>query len=300
MGIAGTNLGAIIGSQIGANTDWQQPNAGGGGGGSSATPFDLTTLTAAEDSHYQVRTHQSVPLAVAFSSDGTKMAVLGQGADTMTTWTLPTAWDLSSIVAAPENTGIDLADAQPRGMWWNSDGTRMYWVGDQTPQVWYAEFSTPWDASTKGTATGSGTLAAYMSQPSTIMFNEDGTAFYVMEYPANYLIHEFSCDGDAYDTSSGNWTYVGSIDITTRISTEYPTGLWINGTQVFISTQSKNIHEFSFDGTAISSLSATAVQTQAYTQSQAGSWGLWMGADYIGYVTGGLDYAVLHAWGPHE
>ena len=32
MGIAGTNLGAIIGSQIGVNTDWQQPNGGGGGG----------------------------------------------------------------------------------------------------------------------------------------------------------------------------------------------------------------------------------------------------------------------------
>lgn len=295
MGIAGIQLGAIIGAQVGVNTDPQQPNAGGGGGGAPYTPWDLTTLTSANDSTIDTTGVQNVPAGIWWKADGSMVFFLGREPKELMSYAVPTAFDLSSIVAAAETSGLVLLANTPYGLWIDSAGSQVCWVGWGTNRVYSGVMSTPWDVTTLGSITSYLMTSDGVTAAIEVRFNSTGTKMYVQELPANYKISQFDL-GTAYDVTTA--VFVDEYDYATDTSSDYSNGFWINGNEIYLNGQGSKIWKFTWDGSDITSMVYDS--NQAYTNSDAGEGGLWMDDEHISYFTTINDILYVHLWGPHE
>ena len=99
---------------------------------------DATDISAQEDN----------PQGIAFSSDGTKMFVIGSTEDRVNEYDLSTPFDAStlSFVDAPR---IRPQENSPTGMAFSSDGTKMFVIGNTGDDINEYALSTPFDASTR-------------------------------------------------------------------------------------------------------------------------------------------------------
>ena len=100
-----------------------------------STAWDISTAT-----YSQSISSQGNPTAVWFKPDGTKMFQLGRSTnqDALHEYALSSAWDISSAtlsksLSVPENT--------PSGVWFPSNGERMYLVGSANDMVIQYEFT---------------------------------------------------------------------------------------------------------------------------------------------------------------
>lgn len=293
MAIAGSIAGSIAASIVGVNTDPQQPNAGGGGGG-GYTPWDLTTLTSANDSNVDTTGTQNVAAGVWWKPDGSKIFFVGREPKSLQSYAVPTAWDLSSIVAAAETSGLVLVDFTPYGLWMSSDGTSVCWCGWSTDTIKQGVLSTPWDVTTLGSITSYDMTADGVTAPIEVRFNSDGTKMYVQELPANYKISQFDL-GTAYDVTTA--VFVDEYDYATDTSSDYSNGFWINGNEIYLNGQGSKIWKFTWDGSDITTMSYDS--NQAYANTDAGEGGLWMDDERICYFTTIADKFWVHLWGPH-
>ena len=67
------------------------------------------------------------PQDVAFNSDGTVIFVLGkQRGDTIDSWSLSTAYDLSNVNATNDHVATTALGGDPRALKFNPDGTKMF------------------------------------------------------------------------------------------------------------------------------------------------------------------------------
>jgi hypothetical protein len=92
------------------------------------TAYDLSTASYSTNS-ISVAAEDTNPVAVAFSSDGLSMFVAGSEADAVHSYTLSTAWDVSTATADSVSLQLVDDDTDLTGMFLNSDGTRLYLVG---------------------------------------------------------------------------------------------------------------------------------------------------------------------------
>jgi len=91
------------------------------------------------------------PEGMAFNDDGTKMFILGNQNDNIYEYTLSTAYDVTNDGATLAYTlDISAQDGNPRGLAFNSDGTKMFIVGTGNTNVEINIYSlvTAWDIST--------------------------------------------------------------------------------------------------------------------------------------------------------
>ena len=181
---------------------------------------DLPTLTDPQDIIYE---------SVSFSSDGTKMFILGQTNDTIIQLPLSTAWDITTtgsetarynigfaqtlprgLFISPEGNrfvicgdtnddadqfvmgGFNVGDQDttPSGLFFKPDGTQMYMLGDGSNDVTEYSLSTAWDTGT-ATFTQRSTLALADNAPAGISFKPDGTRMYIVG-TTNDRVYEYS------------------------------------------------------------------------------------------------------------
>jgi DNA-binding beta-propeller fold protein YncE len=113
--------------------------------------YDLSTAwdmsTASFNQSFDVSTQETDPRAVFFKSDGTNMYVLGTSGDDVNQYALSTAWDISTA-SYTKAKSISSEDLTPSGLYFKSDGTKMYVVGDAGNDVNEYDLSTAWDVAT--------------------------------------------------------------------------------------------------------------------------------------------------------
>ena len=96
---------------------------------------------------FSVGTQDIYPADVAFSTDGTKMFVAGQGA-VVREYTLTTGFDLSTASYSNNSFSVHAQDIYPQSIDFNTDGTKMFYVGTQTHTLYEYDLSTAWDITT--------------------------------------------------------------------------------------------------------------------------------------------------------
>ena len=100
--------------------------------GASANDVTPVSRGTAED----VSNEESTVTDVIFNPDGTKMFITGPGGDEINEYTLSTAFDPTSATHESGNV-LDVSgkDAQPQGIAFNNDGTKIYVVGSGSGEV---------------------------------------------------------------------------------------------------------------------------------------------------------------------
>jgi sugar lactone lactonase YvrE len=101
---------------------------------SLSTAWDIST--ASYDSvSFSVATEESVPRALFFNPDGDKLWVLGASRRTYQ-YSLSTAWDVSTASYDSVNLYTFNEDNTPQGLFFKSDGSKLYVIGDANDTVY--------------------------------------------------------------------------------------------------------------------------------------------------------------------
>jgi DNA-binding beta-propeller fold protein YncE len=108
---------------------------------------------------------------VWFSSDGSKMAVCEQQFDNVRLYSLGTPWEMLSAGTTAQALSIGTYEAQPTGVWFRDDGTKMYIIGFGSDRIKEFTLDPAWNLAS---AVFSVQSAAFPNNPEGIWFSADG------------------------------------------------------------------------------------------------------------------------------
>jgi sugar lactone lactonase YvrE len=159
------------------------------------TAWDVSTASYASKS-FSVAAQETTPQALAFSSDGFTMLVVGVTNDTVYQYALTTAWDVSTASYASKSFSVAAQETTPTGLAFSSDGFTMLVIGDANDTVYQYTLTTAWDVSTASYASKSFSVAAQETTPTSLAFSADGFTMFVVgtandtvyQYSSNYIV----------------------------------------------------------------------------------------------------------------
>jgi DNA-binding beta-propeller fold protein YncE len=208
---------------------------------SLSTAFNLST--ASYDSvSFSVASQDVSPLGLAFSNDGTRMYIVGYVTDSVYEYRLAGPYSIQ-----PKYTGASLSvsgqGADPYGIAFNNDGTKMYIVESTNDSVHQYSVSTAFDLSTASYDSVSFSLASQDTNPREIIFNNDGTKMYMVGNASN-SVHQYSLS-TAFDLSTASYD---SVSFSVASQESGPQGITFNndGTKMYIvGFISDSVHQYS-------------------------------------------------------
>tara|TARA_R110001606_G_scaffold196200_1_gene343829 strand:+ start:122 stop:1150 length:1029 start_codon:yes stop_codon:yes gene_type:complete len=158
----------------------------------TAFQYTLSTAfnvgTASYDSvSFSFATQDTGPQSLVFNTDGTKMYVVGPSQDKVFQYTLSTAFNVGTASYDSVSFSVSSQDAIPRAMAFNSDGTKMYIVGQGGQSVFQYSLSTAFDVSTASYDSVSFSVATQDTVPFDLKFSSDGTKMYVIGIATEYI-----------------------------------------------------------------------------------------------------------------
>ena len=181
---------------------------------------------------FSVSGKETSPQSLAFSTDGTKMFILGMTGNDVTEYTLGTAFDVSTATyvddkTVDEGTGYD----KPRAVDFSSDGTKMRILWSDKDVVGEYVCSTGFDVSTCSyTAGGDDDISGQEANPLAMAFNSDGTKMFIGGF-AGDDVNEYTLS-TAYDVSTA--TFVDAFSILTHEGKITGLAFDTNGHRMFI------------------------------------------------------------------
>jgi sugar lactone lactonase YvrE len=155
---------------------------------------------------FSVAAQDTVPFGITFNNDGTKLYMVGIGTQAVYQYSLSTSFDLSTASYNSVSFSVISQDNSPRGVVFNTSGTKMYMVGAATGNVYQYSLSTAFDLSTASYDSVSFNVvnpavdAAY-----SLAFNNDGTKMYVSSGLGSVYQYSLST---AFDLSTASYDSV--------------------------------------------------------------------------------------------
>lgn len=212
-----------------------------------STPWDVTSAT--HNDEFAVGSQEATPQAIFFKTDGTKMYIMGISGDDVNEYDLSTAWDITTATYS-QNASVSGQETGPQGLWFSSDGSRMFVTGSAGSDVNGYTLSTPWDVSTL-TFDGVGAIQASIN-PHGVFFKPDGTRFYIAKTSSPDSVREY-------------YVSIRKLAVGTGLQETAPTGLAFkpDGTKMYIcGTSGDDINEYDLS-------TAWDVDTATFTQNQS-------------------------------
>jgi hypothetical protein len=196
------------------------------GGVGTINGFNLST--AAYSQNFSVSSQEIFPRGSCFNSDGTKMFVVGTNSDNVNEYSLSTAFDLSTA-SYSQNFSVSGQDSSPVGIAFNTDGTKMFVVGESGDNVYEYTLSTGYNVST-ASYSQSFSVSSQDTSPQSLAFNTDGTKMFVVGLSGQ--------DVNEYTLSTGFNISTASYSQNFSVSAQetQPRGIAFNtdGTKMFI------------------------------------------------------------------
>ena len=207
-----------------------------------STAYDVTT---ASYYHSLNVTPQDVNgWQIAFNNNGTSIYFVGVTNNRVYQYDLTTAYDLSTASYASKSFSFSTQEGSPRGLAFNSDGTKMYTVGTSNDTVYQYSLSTAYDVSTASYDSVSFSVSSQDTAPIGIQFNSDGTKMYILGSPTTTIFQYslstgFDISTASYDSVSYNYNSVsGTATFGFTFNSDF--------TKLFVATAtSGNIYQFS-------------------------------------------------------
>ena len=218
-----------------------------------AAVFDVSTIYPFPI--FSIGAQEALPTGVAFSADGTKMFVVGSHGDDVNEYTLSTAFTITSA-SFVDATSISGQETFPKGIAFNTDGTKMFIVGADDDEVNEYTLSSGFDAST-ATFVDAFSVSSQESIPEGIAFNTDGTKMFIVGSNGDD-VNEYTLSV-GFDVSTAS--FVDSFSVSSQDGN--PTGVTFNsdGTKMYITGSGNDqMHEYALS-------SGFDVSTASFTTS---------------------------------
>ncbi len=184
--------------------------------------YDLTTAwdisTASLLQSESISSGDTSPKGLFFKPDGTKLYISGDTGNEINTYNLSTAWDISTLSLSSSHS-ISAVTFNPKGLFFKSDGTKMYLVDSASSNDRVIEWtlSTAWAPATKGSQQ-TFSVSTQTTSAVDIFFKSDGTKMYVTgDSTAVDMIFEYSLS-TAWDISTASYTDSLNINANTSVA----------------------------------------------------------------------------------
>ena len=162
------------------------------------TAWDITTLSYLQS--FDVSSQDTIVRNIFFRDDGIKMYMIGDSSNSVHEYDLSTAWDVSTL-SHLRSDALAATEDDVGGLFFKSDGTLMYVMGNGRNDVATYELTTAWDVSTSSIVNFT-SVSAQDTIPFGLFFKPDGSKAYVCGNTADE-VHEY--DIGAYADLSITW-----------------------------------------------------------------------------------------------
>jgi sugar lactone lactonase YvrE len=206
------------------------------------TAWDISTASVPRGV-FSVNAQETIPNDFVFKPDGTKFYIVGQTTDTVYQYSCSTAWDVSTASYDSKSFSVTTQETDPRGLFFKSDGTKFYVVGQTNDTVYQYSCSTAWDVSTGSYDSKSFSVGGQETTPQGLAFKDDGTKFYIVGV-TNDTVYQYSCS-TAWDVSTASYDSK-SFSVNGQDAT--PVGLLFktDGTTFYVvGTTTNAVHQYS-------------------------------------------------------
>ena len=204
-----------------------------------STAWDLSTASY-DNKSFSISSQGTFPYGLAFKTDGTKMYRSDYLNDAIYQYSLSTAWDISTASYDSKSLSISSQEGTNTSLFFKSDGTSLYILGQTNDTVFQYTLSTAWDVSTGSYASKSLNVSSQITTPTGLYFKGDGSEMYAIGSGSvfKYLLET------AWDVSTATY----SSDFYTFTSINSPVGVTLkdDGTKLYtIGNNPDIIHQYS-------------------------------------------------------
>ena len=215
---------------------------------SLSTAFDVSTKSATANESYSDASNYDWTRGHTWNADGTKLFIIdndeGESWQKILEHTVQTAFDLSSTVTrtntydlvAPSGGSIP---TRPKGITFNSDGTKMYIADHATDKIHQFTLSVGFDLTS--TVVNSGTLdvSSQNDSPYGVEFSQDGSKVFVVgNGTQGDAVYQYTLN-TAWDITS-TATYNDSFNLSSQDSVPADIRFNNDGTKMFIAGSNGN------------------------------------------------------------
>jgi DNA-binding beta-propeller fold protein YncE len=144
---------------------------------SLSTAWDISTLSFVRN--FSISGQESTPEDLFFRDDGLKMYITGQSGDEVNEYDLSVAWDISTL-SFVQNFSLSGQESQAMGLFFSTDGTKMYITGIAGDDINQYSLSTAWNISTASHQKVF-SVSSQTTAPRSVYFRDDGLKFFVAE-----------------------------------------------------------------------------------------------------------------------
>tara|TARA_B100000686_G_scaffold336209_1_gene405829 strand:+ start:57 stop:2228 length:2172 start_codon:yes stop_codon:yes gene_type:complete len=195
-----------------------------------STGFDVSTASFVDSFSITgtVPGGENDPRDVKFNSNGTKMFVLGRANDTVYEYTLSTGFDVSTA-SFVDSFDIDSEESAATSLEFNTEGTKMFVLGQNGNDVNEYTLSTGFDVST-ASFVDSFDISNEETNANGLAFNRSGTRMFVTGHTGDD-VNEYTLT-TAFDVSTAS--FVDSFDISSEDTSPAAVAFNDDGTKMFV------------------------------------------------------------------
>jgi len=267
-----------------------------------STAWDISTASYLQN--FSVSAQATEPAGIFFRPDGLKMyvvdSVIGSVGDDVNEYNLSTAWDISTA-SYVQNFIVSTQDGSASGIFFKSDGLKMYIIGSFSDNVFQYDVSTAWNISTASftyPSTDYFSVSAQETNPTGIFFKPDGLKMYVIGTTGDD-VNEYNLS-TAWNISTASYLQVFSVSA----QETSPSGIFFkpDGLKMYvIGTTGDDVNEYNLS-TAWDISTASYLQVFSVSAQETQPTGIFFKPDGLKmYVIGntGVDvneYNLSTAW----
>lgn len=176
-----------------------------------------------------ISAENTIAAGMFIRADGLKLYSIDFSTDKVYQYTLSIPFDISTRSFDTKEFSVNPEDPNPQGVWFKSDGTKMYIAGSLNGKIFQYTLSTPWDVSTASYDSKSLDTSTE-SNPRDVFISPDGTELYTAG-PTNASVNQYTLS-TPHDVSTGSFT--GSFSVTTEENSIVDVYFKNDGTKMFI------------------------------------------------------------------
>ena len=182
---------------------------------------------------YSVGNREAHPQGLAFNNDGTKMFVTGMDGDDVNEYALTTGFDVSTA-SWTNVVSVSAQDVKPKAIAFNTDGTKMFILGEQGDDVNEYTLSTGFDVTSTVTFVDSfgvtSTDSGEEDKPTGLTFNTDGTKMFICGWRRDDVAEYTLTTG--FDVSTAS--FVDSLSVSAQDGDTRDVKFNTDGTVMFV------------------------------------------------------------------
>jgi len=211
-----------------ASKGLMQAASGVSTGPGAGNAWDVSTAQWLPENLNYIFIQEAGPYQAVFKTDGTKLYVTGISGDRVYQYDLSTAWDIATA-SFIQSLDVSTQNTAPTGLFFKTDGTKMYLTGANEDEIEEYDLSTAWDISSASYLQNFD-VSLQNTNPRGMYFRQDGLKMYQID-GSDDDVKEYTLS-TAWDITSAS--FVQAFSVSSQQTTPFGVFFKPDGNKMYI------------------------------------------------------------------